>query len=178
MIKLIRIAIVLLGIYGSSSFAADAHVLIEPTFGYQSISRTYPTAFAEGLITYGIRVVVGTPRLAGELELQYGSANATISSLNETTNTILVQGRLGPRTVVPLSEEFQLIFRGGLQIFRFSDDITNSTSTTWYTESVSYEPYIGAGVNFFLFRSLSLSVEEVYVLNTSFETGLGFRLFI
>ncbi len=181
------IAFLFVAFSGSASFAAqeslenhasDIQVLIEPVLGFQSISRNFPVSYNEGMITYGFRVAVGTSRLSGEAEFQYGSTNDTLPLPGVTTNTILVQGRIGPRTLLPLSEGFQLIFRGGLQIFRFSDDLSDATSTVWHTQSVSYEPYVGAGVNFYLFHSLPFSLEEIYVLDTSFETALGFRIFI
>ena len=162
----------------------DIHVMIVPVIGYQSLDRSYPYDHHEGMLTYGARVVVGTYRLAGEGELQYGSASESFASPAISTDTSLLQVRLGARTIVPIIEEFQLIFRAGMQGSHYSNDVSSIDPTTGNSVTASdspawqFRPYVGAGVIFYLFKALSLSVEEVYVVDTSWETAFGFRLFI
>jgi hypothetical protein len=161
-----------------TSPADDVHVLIEPVIGYQSLQRTYPFDHKQGMLTYGLRVVVGTYRLAGEGEFQYGSATENFSNPTVTDNTSFIQARVGARTIVPVIEQLSLIFRLGMEGFHYSNEISNATTTITDSPAWKFEPYLGAGVNFFLFKSLSLSVEEVYVIDTSWETSFGFRLYI
>ena len=158
--------------------AEDVHVLIEPVIGYQSLERTYPFAHNQGMLTYGVRLVIGTYRLAGEGEFQYGSATENFSNPTVSDETTFYQARVGARTIVPLIEELHLVFRGGLEGFHYSNAISNGTTTLTDSPAWKFEPYVGAGVILYMFKALSLSVEEVYVVDTAWETSFGFRLFI
>jgi hypothetical protein len=159
--------------------ADEVHVLIEPVIGYQSLQRDYPIEHKEGMLTYGGRVVVGTYRLAGEFEMQYGSASETFAAPTAVaTTSTLLQARLGARTIVPLIQELHLVFRAGMQGFHYSNEVTIGTTTTTDSPAWQFKPYVGAGVILYMFKALSLSVEEVYVVDTSWETAFGFRLFI
>jgi hypothetical protein len=77
-----------------------------------------------------------------------------------------------------LIEEIHLVFRGGLEGYRYSSQIKDGVTTVSDSPNWKVEPYVGAGVIFYFFKSLSLSVEEVYVVDTGTETSFGFRLFI
>ena len=156
----------------------EMRLLIEPVVGYQFLSRSFPESYTEGMLSYGGRVVYGGENLAGEFEFQYGSSSESFPDLNETSNTIYVEAKLGARKVLPFQENIHLLLRGGLQASRFSDQIGSSGVSSWYTQSVTYEPYVGVGLLFNFFKSLTLTVEETYVLSTSIETSFGFRIFI
>ena len=154
------------------------HVMLGPVVSYQSLQRDYPYSHRQGMLTYGGRLVVGTYRLAGEFEMQYGSATENFPDSGVSTNTTLTQGRLGVRVIRPLIEEIHLIMRAGMQAYRFSNDVSVNSVTVSNSPAWSYRPYLGTGVILYFFKALSLSVEEVYVVGSSFETSFGFRLFI
>ena len=159
------------------------HVLIEPIIGYQSLERTYPYDHNEGMLTYGARVVVGTYELAGEAEVQFGSSSESFNNPPVEIDTSFTMVRLGARKVFPVSEPVHVLTRLGMEGYHFSNtyNVVNpdlSTSSTSDSPAWQFRPYVGAGLIFYLFRSLSFSVEEVYVVDTSWETGFGFRLYI
>jgi hypothetical protein len=169
-------------LFHSVSFAEensieDIHFMIAPVVGYQWLERSNPYSHTEGVLTYGARVVLGNYRLAGEAEIQYGTASETFPQTTTITTTYW-QARVGPRTLVPLVEDASLIFRAGLEAYRYYDTINANGVVSTPSNSWTYEPYVGTGVIFFLFKSLTLSVEEVYVLDTAWETSVGFRIFI
>lgn len=156
------------------------HITLSPIIGYQSLQRTYPYTHTQGMLTYGGRLVMGTYELASEFEIQYGSASETFPNNNPPVNvdSSFLQARLGARKIIPLIEEISLLGRAGMQAFHYSNDITLNGVTKTEQPAWQYRPYLGAGVIFFFFKSLTLSVEEIYVVGTSWETGLGFRLYI
>jgi hypothetical protein len=173
--------------FSTSTFAESkdgggekVHVLIEPVIGYQVLKFTYPYEHHQGMLTYGGRVVVGTYTLAGEFEMEYGSVEENFLSPNIKNNTSLLQTRLGPRMIFPLLDEVHLVTRAGMQGYKYSSDTLDNVSggITSSSQSWQFRPYLGAGFLFYFFDALSLSVEETYVVDTSWETSFGFRLFI
>jgi hypothetical protein len=157
----------------------QVHLLISPVIGYQTLERTYPYHHNEGMLTYGARVVVGTYELAGEAEVQFGSSSESFNTPPVEIDTSFTMVRLGARKVFPVSDPVHILTRAGMEGYHFSDTYNYSyQNSTPDSPAWQFRPYVGAGLIFYLFKSLSISVEEVYVIDTSWETGFGFRLYI
>jgi hypothetical protein len=157
----------------------QVHLLIAPVIGYQTLERTYPYNHNEGMLTYGVRVTVGTDKLAVESEAQFGSSSETFSNPQVSVDTSFTMVRLGLRKVFPVSDPVHLLTRVGMEGYHFSNTYNDGVDpSTTDSPAWQFRPYVGAGLIFYLFKSLSFSVEEVYVIDTSWETGFGFRLYI
>jgi hypothetical protein len=155
------------------------HFFLGPVIGYQSIQRTYPVAHTQGMFIYGIRVVAGSELIAGEAMYIHGSASETFNTPTfSEVDTSRDEIRVGPRTIFPILETVQLIGRAGMQAAH--DNFTTNTSTSSFSTSPNwqFDPYVGAGVNWFIAPQFSIGIDVTYIFDNELETALGFRLYI
>lgn len=160
---------------------SEFHFLLEPVIGYQFLKRSYPYSHNVGMLVYGGRAVVGSQIFAGELSYSYGSTSETFSSPNVTVESSASMLRLGGRTIYPLASWISVIGRGGEQMstskitYTFSGTAPASPTSGSVTE---WTPYIGTGFWFHFIPQILFDVEGTYLFSGSFETAVGFRLYI
>ncbi len=148
---------------GSSSLRNLGYSL-EPLVGYEQVYRSTPTSHTKTRSFRGLRLIVGSDKLAGEGEYTKGedteNFSVTPQSITNKDDVFMV----GARTTWLLRGNLFVGLRGGGLAARNINEMTTNGNRTSTESSPQYSPYVGVQLGWRFAKNFGVSISSVIIM--------------
>jgi hypothetical protein len=133
-----QIIIILISFFYYHTQALEIH----PIIGYEKTQRSYPVSHSSSRLIYGLRVLVGPPILAAEVEATTGQDEKDFPEQNMHLKETVYNGMLGVRSSIDLLM-VNVYARAGGHIRKTEREVTENNVVTKTTRPLMYLPMQG-----------------------------------